>query len=102
MPFSYVDDYPQTPLTNMVLGTQTGTAIPLSSNSFPCSSVYITAHPSNSGTAWIVAVGGAMGYPLKPNVPGLYLSSLPDLNLINLYFEVKNDKVCYLAGTNIP
>jgi hypothetical protein len=58
--------------------------------------VYLTAHPRNSGTAYIISDGGSIGWPLVVGQEPLYLENIERLDTLRGWFEVAGDKICYL------
>lgn len=80
--------------TGYVNGNVTGTFI-----AFPYSlqaSVYLRPHPDNRGTAWIISEPGSIGYPIPSGSEPLFLENIEDLSVLRGWFEVANDKICYL------
>lgn len=85
---------PTTFSTGYINGTATGTFI-----AFPYSTlsdVYLRPHPDNRGNAYIISNPGSIGYPLPSGTAPLFLDNVEDLSSLRGWFEVANDKICYL------
>lgn len=93
-----VDPYPGHPLSGQVVGLVTGTVY-----AFPdqiATRVILTAHPLNSGTAWVGNITGTVnntdGFPLVADQTPLYLEGLNNLNLLVANFDSVNDRICWM------
>lgn len=85
---------PTTFSTGYVNGNVTGTLI-----NFPYSTlsdVYLRPHPSNRGLAFIISNPGSIGYPMPSGSGELFLEKVEDLSSLKGWFEVADDKICYL------
>ena len=85
---------PTTFSTGYVAGNATGTfvAFPYSGNA----DIYLRPHPENRGTAFIISNPGAIGYPIPSGSAPLVLENVEDVSSLRGWFEVLNDKICYL------
>ena len=58
--------------------------------------LYLTAHPMNSGTVYVISNPGSIGFPIKAGKDPLVLTNVTDLSSLRGWVEVANDKICYL------
>lgn len=58
--------------------------------------VYLTSHPMNSGTVYVISNPGSIGFPIKAGKDPLILTNVDDLSSLRGWTEVENDKICYL------
>ncbi len=93
-----VDPYAAHPLSGQIEGVTSGTVV-----GFPdqrATRVILTAHPANSGVAWVGMVTGTVsgidGFPLVDDQTPLYLEGLYNLNLLVANFDVPNDRICWM------
>lgn len=95
-----VDTYPTYPLSGQLVGSVSGTVYTFPD--IPCTSIFLSAHPSNTLTAWVGNVSGTVtsnnGYPLNPSYSSVILfDGLSNLNQLHASFDKAGEKICWIV-----
>ena len=59
-------------------------------------SFYLSAHPENTDTVWILGTGDSNGFPLKEGLVAALIITVKNLSDLEFDAEVSGEKICWL------